>query len=165
MRILLFIIVIFSLPISAKTFEIREFKNANQLIWDDNFKSHIDEYFGSKSKEYFWSNAKISEQVKAGFGGAPDLVKALGANTYIVSACRHHSCIEKSAYVTNGDLELFAIISYLCESHSGEIEICSDGQLVVFYKNIAAKDLLSNHLINWKDYHVPKAKVVYEKVD
>ncbi|MGR5503760.1 hypothetical protein ACQKP3_23790 [Vibrio sp. DNB22_10_4] len=164
MRVLLFIIVIFSLPISANTFEIREFKNANQLIWDDSFKLHINEYFGSKSKEYFWSDAKISEQVKAGFGGAPDLVKALGGNTYIVSACRHRSCDEKSAYVTNGDFELFGIISYLCETQSGEIEFCSDGQLVIFYKNASAKNLLSNHLINWKNYHAPKAKIVYEKV-
>ncbi|MCG7547496.1 MULTISPECIES: hypothetical protein [Pseudoalteromonas] len=162
---MLFLFVVSSLPISAKTFEIRGFKNASQLIWDDNFKLHINEFFGSKSKQYFWANEKISDQVKAGFSGAPDQVKALGSNAYIVSACRHQSCDEKSAYITNGDLELFAIIAYHCENNSGEIEFCSDGQLVIFYKNVSAKDLLSNHLINWKDDHAPKAAVVFENIN
>lgn len=164
MRILLFIFLMISLPVSANTFEISRFKDANQLIWDDSFKLHIDEYFGSNQKQYFWSNATISEQVKAGFGGVPDQVKALGDKIYIVSACRHHSCDEKSAYVTNGDLELFAVISYLCESDKGDTEFCADGQLVIFYKNVFAKDLLSSHFINWKEHHAPKANVVYEKV-
>ena len=37
-------------------------------------------------------------------------------------------------YVTNGDLKLFATISVFCERHSGEIEFCSDKQLVIFIK-------------------------------
>ncbi|WP_027847519.1 hypothetical protein [Marinospirillum minutulum] len=164
MRILLFIFFVISLPVNAKTFDISRFNNANQLIWDDDFKLHINEYFGITQKKYFWSNATISEQVKAGFGGAPENVKAVGDKVYLVSACRAHSCDEKSAYITSGDLELFAVISYLCENDSRDITYCPDGQLVIFYKDILAKDSLSSYLIDWKDSHVPKAKVIYEKI-
>lgn len=168
MRIMLFVFFLMSFQVNAKTFDISGFANANQLIWDSSFKLYIDEYFGNHKKSYFWSNSLTSEQVRSGFGGPSNAVQAVDSSTYFVSACRQHSCPEKSAYVTDGEFELFAVISFLCgqedEQEAKAVEYCPDGQLVIFYRSSLDAEYLSLHLIKWKNDHAPNAKILYEKI-
>ncbi len=163
-RIVLFIFFLVSFQVSAKTFDISGFANANQLIWDSSFKLYIDEYFGKHKKSYFWSNSLTSEQVKSGFGGPSDAVKVMDSSTYFVSACRQHSCPEKSAYVTDGEFDLFRRYFISLRTRHGAAEYCPEGQLVVFYKSNLDTEYLSPHVIKWKDYYAPKANIIYEKI-
>lgn len=164
MRYILIIIFFISVSAIAAPFDISKFPNANRLIWDDEFVAHANTFFGDVKEEYFWAGATTAQQVLAGFGGPPEDVDKIGENTYFVSACRHQSCGEKSAYVTANSLELYGIISYLCANDAGGTDYCSAGQLVIFYKDERAKDELSTHLIEWKNKHASKAVVVYKKV-
>jgi len=147
----------------AQPFDISPFNNANDLIWDDRFSSHIEKFFGDKRDTYFWENGTIAEQFQVGLGGPPNDVVLVAEKTFIVSACRLHSCDEKSAYIANKKYELFAVLAYLCTDENGKTDRCYAGQLVIFYRNEEAKEALEEYLIDWKNKHAPTAKVIYRK--
>ncbi|MGX5200370.1 hypothetical protein [Aliikangiella sp. IMCC44632] len=166
MRRLTFLCFMFlGLSVQAATYDISPFKSTNDLIWDEGFQKHITEYFGKKQHFYFWKGATIAEQVTSGFGGPPRDIVKVSENTYFASACRQHSCDEKSSYITNGKHDLFGIISYHCTLSDGTVKFCSSGLLVIFYQDDEAKKRLSNYLIEWKAKVAPKADVVYESVN
>lgn len=154
----------FATGVLAATYDVSPYKSSNALIWDKGFKQHLIEYFGDKREAYFWKGATIAEQIRAGFGGPPEDIINIAEDTYLASACRQHSCDEKSAYITNGESDLFGMIAYFCSSTNGTVEFCSDGRLIIFYRDEMAKKTLSQFLIQWKNEMAPKAEVTYESV-
>lgn len=161
MRFVLIIVLMF-IPdeLLANPYDVSKFQNTNQLIWDEGFRSHIQQFFGDKKEDYFW-NAPIAEQVRAGFGGPSDDIAQPAPNTYLASACRQNSCPEKSAYITNGTQELFAIISFFCTDTNKQLTYKDEGCLVIFFKKEESKVELSKYLIDWKNRHQKLATVEY----
>lgn len=149
--------------VRADTFDISGFKNANQLIWNEEFKEHISNFFLDQKGSYFWDEATIAEQVISGFGGPSEGVVEVDAGVFFTSACRHHSCPEKSAYVTNGNEELFGVISYLCPTEDGTF-YCDQGRAVLFYKSEDALESLGKYLQSWSAKKAKGAELVMKKI-
>lgn len=149
--------------VTAEAFMISDFKNTNQLIWDQKFRDHITHFFGEKQGYYFW-NGLLSEQIIAGLGGPPENIVEIDNNTYLATACRAHSCPEKVAYLVRGDLALFGTIGFMCPTQSGTVEYNENGCLNIFYHDLIAKKELEQFLTDWTMQYVPQASTYYVNI-
>jgi len=118
-------------PAFAKDFTT--YSNTNQLIWDKKFKPALVSFLGSRKASYFWKNDLVWKQVLEGLGGPPEKIIKIQPGLYLASACRAHSCDEKSAVVIENPYRIVAVglIEYGC-FHS-DLQ-CSTPTLQVFVK-------------------------------
>ena len=96
--------------------EFASYTSTNQLVWDKEFRTAVASFAGSLRASFFWKNDLLWKQTLEGLGGPPeDIVKA-SPTLYLASACRAHSCMEKSAAVFEAPNRIVALglIEYGC---------------------------------------------------
>ncbi|WP_288392756.1 hypothetical protein [uncultured Herbaspirillum sp.] len=88
--------VIFAHSVCAM--EFCDYANTNELAGDRNLSARIRSFLGDKQVSFFYKG-KLSTQVLDGLGGPPDIIRPVGGNLTMASACRFHSCDEKVAVI------------------------------------------------------------------
>ncbi|SDJ86019.1 hypothetical protein SAMN04488540_11497 [Ferrimonas sediminum] len=142
----------------AERFDLSSYHNSNQLVWDNHFRQHTQTFFGNHQQQYFWK-APTHEQFLAGLGGPPHPLKSLDTHTYLASACRAHSCFEKSAYISNASQELYAMLAYQCPGDDGHTDYRQAGCLLIFYRDPDALAQLKAPLLRWQASHAKDASL------
>ncbi len=161
--LLLLVFAVFSFRAISGTFNISQYSNTNDLIWDKKFREHINDFFGNLTGYYFYRGS-VAQQVADGLWGTPDNIVSPDKNIWIATACRPHSCTEKAAYITDGHDELFALIGYMCPTTNGRIDYKNDGCLSIFYHDKRTEKALSPYLIRWKEKIIPGSPVYTVRV-
>lgn len=85
------------------------YSDANQLAWDKDFVKGVRTFFGDQKESYFWANGSLADQALAGIGGPPDTLQSMGEGLVLASACRAHSCDEKTAVVISCPSQIMSI--------------------------------------------------------
>lgn len=160
----LFVILLAPVVAQAKLFDISSYENTNNLIWDKSFQKHISAFFGKKTAVYLYYGL-VSEQVSDGLGGPPDNIVQIAPNTYLATACRQHYCPEKSAYITDGKHEMFALIAFQEGTSRKNKASLPNGRLFIFYKDKEPAAELSEPLITWANGIDAKIDVKFIKVN
>ncbi|USD36084.1 hypothetical protein [Ferrimonas sp. SCSIO 43195] len=142
----------------ADRFDLSSYHNSNQLVWDNHFRQHTQAFFGDHQQQYFWQ-APTQEQFLAGLGGPPEPLVMLDKHTYLATACRAHSCFEKSAYISNATQELYAMLAYQCPDGEGQTDYRQAGCLLIFYRDQEALAKLKAPLLKWQASHAKEASL------
>lgn len=110
-----FAFLLLAIPVPSGAADLCSYASTNQLVWDKQFRAALNKFFGSEKLDLFIPSATISEQVVEGLGGLPNpIVKK--HDLLLASACRAHSCDEKSAVVIQCPATLVAagVLHYHC---------------------------------------------------
>jgi hypothetical protein len=90
---------------------------------------------GGTSGNYFVPNTPVAIQFAFGLGGPPSKTIPNSDGTFLISACRYHSCQEKAAVVADksGKVRTAALIHFACHfTAPRQIECAHEPGLTIF---------------------------------
>lgn len=129
MRHIMFIMLLLAVPAYGSW---SEYKNANQLSLDKEFTTELTRFFADAKGDYILPGATIAKQALEGLSGPGDDLKKLPGGETLASACRAHSCDEKTAVLLKGkEILAAALISFHC---TGKPAKCQDNPVLTIFQ-------------------------------
>jgi hypothetical protein len=127
----------------------RDFGNANQLAWDEEFNKDAEAFFGAASGKYLGWSGSVYEQWSSAFGGPPEQIDSIPVG-WQFAACRFHSCDEKAWVLLDehGQIRLAALRHFFTRDGT----MSDDAMLTIFFRDPAALQYRM-HALNWSRRH------------
>lgn len=134
----------------------RDFTNANQLVWEQEFKAQVEAFFGSATGSYLGRSGLVSEQWTAAFGGPPEALEHLSEG-WQFAACRFHSCDEKAWVLLDGDgtIQVVALRHFFTR----EGKASAGAMLTIFFRDAGALEKCREHAVRWSEQHGPVIEI------